>query len=352
MALDVCNALGYARASPTGFRIWPPHSDIGMTSSFISSNRWFSLSLAAAALALGLHAASAHAYTTLNVKFPCQQTTCDGDLWLPEGVSKPPVIIMAHGFGAEKDWGLVPFAEAFVNAGFAVYRFDYRGFGLSGGKPRGLVDGKEHVKDWSAAVDAIKARSDVDGKRLGVWGSSYSGGHVLALASQRPDDIKAVSSQVPFVNGLQSSLLYPLKFQPKAVWYALRDMLRSDDEDPITVPLASKDKFAVMVCPECELYQQLAPANRRGSLETPARVFMTLPFYYPATDVHLIKAPTLLIGAENDGLVPIKGVRDVAKAIAKVEYVELKQVDHFQPYFGEIFKSNSARQVAFFKKHL
>lgn len=320
-------------------------------SSLSRFHRSFSVALAAGALALGLHAPSALAYTSLNVKFPCQQTTCDGDLWLPEGVSKPPVIIMAHGFGAEKDWGLVPFAEAFVKAGFAVYRFDYRGFGQSGGKPRGLVDGKEHVKDWSAAVDAIKARTDVDGKRLGVWGSSYSGGHVLALASQRPGDIKAVSSQVPFVNGLQSSLLYPLHFQPKALWAALRDLMRGDDEAPVTVPLASKDQFAVMVCPECELYKQLAPASRRDTLETPARVFLSLPFYYPATDAHLIQAPTLLIGAENDGLVPIKGVRDVAKAIAKVEYVELK-VDHFQPYFGEIFKSNSARQVAFFKKHL
>ena len=135
-------------------------------------------------------------------------------------------------------------------------------------------------------------------------------------------------------------------------WYALRDLVRGDDEEPITVPLASKDQFAVMVCPECDLYQQLAPANRRAALVTPARVFMTLPFYYPATDAHLIQAPTLLIGAENDGLVPVKGVRDVAKAIAKVEYVELKGVDHFQPYFGDIFKSNSARQVAFFKKHL
>lgn len=296
-------------------------------------------------------AATAPSYTSVNVKFPCQQVTCDGDLWLPKGVSKPPVIVMAHGFGAEKDWGLIPFAQAFVDAGFAVYRFDYRGFGLSGGKPRGLVDGKEHVKDWSAAVDAIRARADVDGTRLGIWGSSYSGGHVLALAAQRPDIMRAVSSQVPFVNGLQSSLIYPLKYQPLAAWYALKDLLSSDDE-PVTVPLASKNSFAVMVCPECDLYAQLAPAERRQKLVTPARVFMTLPLYSPASDADQIKAPTLLIGAENDGLVPIKGVRDVAQRIPKVEYVELKGMDHFQPYFGEAFKRNAALQVAFFKKHL
>ncbi|TAK99999.1 MAG: hypothetical protein EPO09_00325, partial [Aquabacterium sp.] len=94
-------------------------------------------------------AAGAKPYTVVNASFACQQTTCDAELWLPvqaANAPKPPVIIMAHGFGALKDWGLPPFAEHFVKAGFAVVRFDYRGFGKSGGQPRRVVDGKEHVK--------------------------------------------------------------------------------------------------------------------------------------------------------------------------------------------------------------
>lgn len=295
---------------------------------------------------------SAHADTLETVPFPCQNTTCVGELWRPDGNVKPPIIVMAHGLGAERNWGLTPFAKAFVQAGFAVFRFDYRGFGESGGKPRGLVDGKEHLKDWSAAVVAMKARADVDGQRMGLWGSSYSGGHVLALAAQRPKDFKAVSSQVPFVSGLQSSLVYPIKYQPMAAWYGLKDMLFGTDDAPVTVPLASKNGFAVMVCDECDHYKDIAPAERRGQLVAPARIFMTLPWYSPGSHADKIQAPTLLIGAEKDGLVPIQGVRDVAKAIRHVDYVELKGVDHFQPYFGELFKRNSARQVTFFKQYL
>jgi len=312
-----------------------------------SLGRVFSLLLPAV-----LAASSAHADTREVVQFPCQKTTCVGELWRPDGTVKPPIIVMAHGLGAEKDWGLTPFAQTFVQAGFAVFRFDYRGFGASGGKPRGLVDGKAHLKDWSSAVDAMKARADVDGQRMGLWGSSYSGGHVLALAAQRPKEFKAVSSQVPFVSGLQSSLEYPIKYQPMAAWYALKDMLFGTDDAPVTVPLASKNGFAVMICAECDHYKDIVPAERRGQLVAPARIFMTLPWYSPGSDADKIDAPTLLIGAENDGLVPIKGVRDVAKAIRHVDYVELKGVDHFQPYFGELLKRNSARQVAFFKPYL
>ena len=102
-------------------------------------------------------------YTVVNASFACQTATCDAELWLPKGVSKPPVILMAHGFGALKDWGLQPYAERFVKAGFAVVRFDYRGFGKSGGQPRRVVDGQEHVKDWMSAIDALRLRGDVDG---------------------------------------------------------------------------------------------------------------------------------------------------------------------------------------------
>jgi len=64
-----------------------------------------------------------------------------------------------------------------------VVRFDYRGFGKSGGQPRRVVDGKAHVQDWLSAIDAISKRPEVDGQRLGIWGTSYSGGQVLVAGA-------------------------------------------------------------------------------------------------------------------------------------------------------------------------
>lgn len=317
----------------------------------------FSRLWSSAVIGLGLAASAAGAmaagHTVVNATFACQQTTCDAEMWLPQGVNKPPVILMAHGFGALKDWGLKPFAERFVQAGFAVVRFDYRGFGKSGGQPRNVVDGKAHVKDWLAAIDAIKARPEVDGQRLGIWGTSYSGGQVLVAGAERPGVVKAVSSQVPFVSGFQSGLLFPLKYQPLAAWQATRDSLRSDDEAPLYVPIIAKDGFAALICPEChEGYKKLVPPGDDSGNKVAARVFMTLPFWFPGHSADKIEAPTLIIAAENDGLIPVSGVRDTAAKLKKGEYLELKGADHFSPYTGPFFEQTVTRQTAFFKQHL
>lgn len=301
--------------------------------------------------------ADAPAYRVVKANFACQQTTCDADLWLPaqaSGAAKPPVIVMAHGFGALKEWGLTAYAERFVKAGFAVVRFDYRGFGASGGQPRRVVDGEAHVKDWVAAIDAISQRPDVDGQRLGIWGSSYSGGQVLVAGAERPNVVKAVSAQVPFVSGFSSSLRYPIKYQPVAFWYALRDMLRSDKEEPLYVPIIAKDAFSALICDECvDGYQKLTPpAARETENKVAARVFLTLPFFSPGSRAKDIQAPTLIVAADNDGLIPIGKVREVAKELRHGEYVELKGADHFSPYTGPLFEQVVARQTAFFQKNL
>lgn len=61
---------------------------------------------------------------------------CAGTLELPARAKRPPVIVMAHGFGAIRAAGLYDFAERFVKAGYAVFLFDYRSFGDSEGEPR------------------------------------------------------------------------------------------------------------------------------------------------------------------------------------------------------------------------
>lgn len=313
------------------------------------------MSAALVGLGLATNVASAMAanHTVVNATFACQQTTCDAEMWLPPGISKPPVILMAHGFGGLMDWGLQPFAERFVQAGFAVVRFDYRGFGKSGGQPRSVVDGKAHVKDWIAAIDAIKARPEVDGQRLGIWGTSYSGGQVLVAGAERAGVVKAVSAQVPFVSGWQSSLKFPLKYQPLAGWQALKDSLRGDADEPVYVPIVAKDGLAALICAECyEGYKKIVPAGQDSGNKVAARVFMTLPWFSPGRSADRIEAPTLVIAAENDGLIPVQGVRDVVKQLKRGEYLELKGADHFAPYTGPVFEQVVARQTAFFQQHL
>ena len=79
-----------------------------------------------------------------DVDFVSSGTRCAAWLYRPRGVARPPVVVMAHGFGAERTFGLPAFAGRFAAAGLAALLFDYRGFGQSDGEPRNLVSPRRH----------------------------------------------------------------------------------------------------------------------------------------------------------------------------------------------------------------
>ena len=128
---------------------------------------------------------------------------------------KLPCILMAHGWGGTAR-GLRRDAVVFAKAGYLAVAFDYRGWGNSdprvilanpapGGKPgkfdaeviaiREVVDPVEQGRDWLNALHWLQAEPMCDTQRIGVWGSSYSGGHVL-YAAAHDHRVKAVFSQV------------------------------------------------------------------------------------------------------------------------------------------------------------
>jgi pimeloyl-ACP methyl ester carboxylesterase len=83
---------------------------------------------------------------------------------LPCTTRRPPIIVMAHGLGAQRDMGLQRYAEVFVAVGYAVVTFDYRHYGGSDGEPRQLASPKKQVQDWATAVDFIRVS-----RRQRVW---------------------------------------------------------------------------------------------------------------------------------------------------------------------------------------
>ena len=122
---------------------------------------------------------------------------------------------MSHGWGGTAA-ALRPDAIAFARAGYLVVTFDYRGWGKSdsrlilAGKPLEKKDGKlvAEVKEVREVVDPIDQTTDImnaihwvvgekqcDPDRIGLWGSSYSGGHVVYVAARDPR-VKAFVSQV------------------------------------------------------------------------------------------------------------------------------------------------------------
>ncbi len=111
-----------------------------------------------------------------------------------------PTIVMAHGFSAVKEMYLDRFAEAFAEAGLGAIVFDNRNFGASEGEPRQEIDPWQQVRDYRDAISFAETLEETDRDRIGIWGSSYSGGHVLVLGAI-DRRVKCVVSQVPLISG-------------------------------------------------------------------------------------------------------------------------------------------------------
>lgn len=121
----------------------------------------------------------------------------------PDGPGSHPAVVMSHGFSAVKEQTLEDLAVVFETAGLASVTYDHRNLGASDGEPRQEIDPVLQVRDFRTAISYTQGRSEVDSTRIGVFGSSYSGAHVLAVAAldQR---VKAVVSQVPLISGFRN----------------------------------------------------------------------------------------------------------------------------------------------------
>src|SRR6202795_1033924 len=116
------------------------------------------------------------------------------------GGAPAPAVVMAHGFSAVKEMYLDSFAEVFAAAGLNALVFDNRGFGASDGEPRQEIDPWAQVRDYRHAITYTGTLPEVDAGRIGIWGSSYSGGDVLVVAAI-DRRVKAAISQVPLMSG-------------------------------------------------------------------------------------------------------------------------------------------------------
>lgn len=285
-------------------------------------------------------------------EFSSKGTICRGTLYLPNE-SKPPVIVMGHGIGAERRFRLPDYAERFCKAGFAVFLFDYRNLGESDGLPRNLIHPKRHVEDFLEAIRFVKSLPEVKGERLGIWGTSFGGGHVLVTAAKSPD-VKAVVSQVPFVDGISTTNSFPILYQLQGLIHGFNDLIRIPfGIKPHTVPIVARPgNFALMNTPDSyDGYTKLVPAGSEWTNAAPARICLLLPMYRPVSYASRIQAPVLMQIAKKDSLIPYTAALKTARRIRDCK-TNLLDMGHFEPYYGKLFEDTIAEQIVFFKEKL
>jgi dienelactone hydrolase len=260
---------------------------------------------------------------------------------------------MAHGFGAQRDCGLPSYAERFARRGMAVFLFDYRNFGASEGEPRNLVNPRRHLQDWKAALAFVREMPRVDAERIALWGSSYSGGHVIVTASQ-DERVAAIVSQVPFVDGITTAYWMGLKHVMLATTASLKDVAcMMTGRAPYCVPVVSDpDSFGMMNSPECRPgYMAIVPEGSDWKNECPARAALELLIYRPVSHARKVACPALVMMGEKDTLIYPKSVEKAASRMREVTLIHLP-IGHFEIYVGEWFEKTVEIQADFLCRHL
>lgn len=292
-------------------------------------------------------------YTRHDVSFASDDAQCAAWLYLPTGVTSPPVVILGHGLGATREMRLDAFAERFAAAGIAAFAFTYRHFGDSGGQPRQLLSIKRQLADWDAAIAHIKGRGDVDGKRVAAWGSSFGGGHAITVASRHPELLAAVS-QCPFTDGLASARALGPRASLKLLPFVARDLVaKTRGADPVTLPLAGPPgSVALMNAPDAlPGYQALVPPGARFVNAASARVVPTITRYRPGRAAKKVKIPILFCVSNHDTVTPPAQTLRYARTAPRGE-IKTYEAGHFDFYLGEPFEQLIADQLEFLTRHL
>ncbi|KHO27429.1 alpha/beta hydrolase [Mycolicibacterium setense] len=271
------------------------------------------------------------------------------------GPAGRPVVVMAHGFGGTKDSGLQPFAERFSAAGLDVLAFDYRGFGASEGQPRQSVSVERQMADYGAAVVAAQQLPGVDRSRVVLWGSSFSGSHVLRVAAQCAD-VAAVIGMTPLTSGLAASRA---AVAHRDVASALRWTLAgvksrvavAAGRAPTLMPLAAKpgESGALALDGAYDSYRAIAGPTWRNEVDS--AIGMELVQIRTGAAAKALKCPVLIQVADFDRFVPANSVMKTAvQARAQVHHYPC---DHFDVWPGHDWFDTAAQdQVKFLARTL
>ncbi len=244
-----------------------------------------------------------------DVEFNAEGVTLRGWLYTPDDGAGPfPTVVMAHGYSAVKEMYLDRFAELFSQAGLAALVFDNRNHGASDGEPRGEIDPWQQVRDYRHAITYATTLGEVDENRIGVWGSSYSGGHVIVVAAI-DRRVKCVVSQVPLISGHHNARRLVRADFLASVRQAFDDdrARRFAGEAPAMIPVVDEDPLAASALPTADSYTWFtethalrAPSWRNECTLRSVEMFWE---YEPGTYLPYISpTPFLLVVAEGDHL--------------------------------------------------
>lgn len=269
------------------------------------------------------------------------------DDYIPEKAY--PAVAFCHGFSIIKEIWFPVYAERFRQAGYITLTFDYRFFGESGGTPRQRLVPMAQVTDARSAVTFLESLDEVDGKRIGLYGTSFGCGIATVAA--------ALDERVACVVGTAGPADCERQFRHGEGFDAFMDKVRrkrarlvtTGEVDYISVPrMMGRD-------PEMEHdLNVLAEQHPEWRPEITFESMLDIIEFKPENYAHLISPRAAMwIYVDADLLVPVtEGKSYFAKAREPRKLVILEGIKHKDVYAGPGLERLLAHAVTWFDAHM
>lgn len=282
-------------------------------------------------------------------------TTLRGWLYVPQADGAPyPGIVMTHGFSATKEMALGSYADLLCAGGLAVLVYDHRCLGASDGEPRQLVDPWAQARDYIAALDWLEALDEINPARLGLWGSSFSGGHALVVGAI-DDRVGAVVANVPFVGHPDGAPTDDDAFDRLAMGVRAHTHGADDVMGPLPV-VTERDIDGGAVLPQTEAAEWFLDEGRRTGSRWQNRVLLpggsSMGDFDPAVALARLDTPTLLVLASEDRVAPTSAGLAAFELLPGTKELLVIDGHHFTPYAGEALAQSGTAALAFYRAWL
>lgn len=284
-----------------------------------------------------------------DVEYESEGVTIAAWLYPAEGPGPHPGVVMSTGYAGVRG-GLhgYGFPQAFAAAGLTTLLFDNPNLGASGGAPRQELDPLKQQRAYRDGITFLAALDDVDADRIGIWGTSYSGGHVLVVGAQ-DRRVRAVVSQAMTISGHENSLRRhsPVEYAALADRFSEDRRRRARGEEPAMVQAfdpASDSYRKAMARP---------PEDREGwRNEITLRSLEMYDEYEPGMHIPRISPrPLLMIVPTGDQLTPAEDALAAFSQAHEPKRLVTVPGDHYAVYEEE-FETTSTAAIEWFRAHL